>query len=109
MNYKIGLVSLGCPKNLIDSEIILGSLQNEGFELTAEHQLADAIIVNTCAFIGDAKEEAVMSILEAARYKEEGNLKTLIVTGCLAERYKEDIDRRRSRRRRYCCRETQET
>mgnify|MGYP000876365347 CR=1 FL=1 len=91
MNYKIGLVSLGCPKNLIDSEIILGSLQNEGFELTAEHQLADAIIVNTCAFIGDAKEEAVMSILEAARYKEEGNLKTLIVTGCLAERYKEDI------------------
>lgn len=91
MNYKIGLVSLGCPKNLVDSEIILGSLKDEGFELTSEHELADAIIINTCAFIGDAKEEAVMSILEASRFKKEGNLKMLIVTGCMAERYKEDI------------------
>lgn len=91
MNYKVGLVSLGCPKNLVDSEIILGNLKDSGFELTTEHRLADAIIINTCAFIGDAKEEAVISILEAARYKEEGNLKYLIVTGCLAERYKEDI------------------
>lgn len=91
MKYKIGLVSLGCPKNLVDSEIILGTLKDAGFELTPQHELADAIIVNTCAFIGDAKEEAVMSILEAARYKKEGNLKTLIVTGCMAERYKADI------------------
>jgi ribosomal protein S12 methylthiotransferase len=91
LDYKIGLVSLGCPKNLVDSEIILGTLKDAGFELTADHKKADAIIVNTCAFIGDAKEEAVTSILEAARNKDEGNLKTLIVTGCLAERYKEDI------------------
>lgn len=91
MNHKVGLVSLGCPKNLVDSEIILGMLKNEKYELTIEHKNADVIIINTCAFIGDAKEEAIMSILEAARYKEEGNLKLLIVTGCLAERYKADI------------------
>lgn len=91
MNQKIGLVSLGCPKNLVDSEIILGMLKEEGFKLTAEHKNADVIIINTCAFIGDAKEEAIMSILGAARYKVEGNLKLLVVTGCLAERYKMDI------------------
>lgn len=91
MNYKVGLVSLGCPKNLVDSEIMLGSLKDAGFELTAQHEKADVIIVNTCAFIGDAKEEAVNSILEAARHKEDGNLKTLIVTGCMAERYKQEI------------------
>lgn len=91
MNYKIGLVSLGCPKNLVDSEIILGSLKDAGFHLTAQHELAEVIIVNTCAFIGDAKIEAVTSILEAARYKKEGQLKVLVVTGCMAERYKEEI------------------
>jgi len=88
---KIGLISLGCPKNLIDSEIMMGSLRDAGYELTAELEKADAIIVNTCAFIGEAKEEAVMTILEAAKYKEQGNLKYLVVTGCLAERYKEEI------------------
>ncbi|MGI6084452.1 MAG: 30S ribosomal protein S12 methylthiotransferase RimO [Acetivibrionales bacterium] len=91
MNQKIGLVSLGCPKNLVDSEIILGMLKEAGFELTAEHKNADVIIINTCAFIGDAKEEAIISILEAARFKMEGNLKLLVVTGCLAERYKMEI------------------
>lgn len=91
MKQKIGLVSLGCPKNLVDSEIMLGILKDAGYELTEKHETADVIIVNTCAFIGDAKEEAVMAILEAARYKNEGNLKLLVVTGCLAERYKEDI------------------
>ncbi len=91
MKQKVGLVSLGCPKNLVDSEIMLGTLKDAGYELTAEHKEADIIIINTCAFIGDAKEEAVMSILEAARYKDEGNLKLLLVTGCLAERYKADI------------------
>lgn len=91
MKYKIGLVTLGCPKNLVDSEIMLGSLKEAGFELTPEHKEADAIIVNTCSFIGDAKEEAVMSILEAGQYKKTGTLKTLIVTGCMAERYKSDI------------------
>ncbi|NLB79113.1 MAG: 30S ribosomal protein S12 methylthiotransferase RimO [Clostridiaceae bacterium] len=91
MNQKVGLVSLGCPKNLVDSEIMLGTLKEAGYELIGEHENADVIIVNTCAFIGDAKEEAIMSILEAARYKKEGNLKLLVVTGCLAERYKTDI------------------
>ncbi|MCX7772389.1 MAG: MiaB/RimO family radical SAM methylthiotransferase, partial [Clostridia bacterium] len=91
MKQRIGLVSLGCPKNLVDSEIMLGTLKDAGFELTHQHEQADAIIVNTCSFIGDAKEEAVTSILEAARYKEEGNLKVLVVTGCMAERYKDDI------------------
>jgi len=91
LKQKIGLVSLGCPKNLVDSEIMLGILRDAGYELTEKHETADVIIVNTCAFIGDAKEEAVMTVLEAARYKEEGNLKLLVVTGCLAERYKADI------------------
>lgn len=91
MNYKIGLISLGCPKNLVDSEIILGSLKEAGFQLTAQHDQAHVLIVNTCAFIGDAKIEAVTAILEAARYKEEGQLKVLIVTGCMAERYKNEI------------------
>jgi len=91
LEQKIGLVSLGCPKNLVDSEIMLGTLKDAGYELTEKHETADVIIVNTCAFIGDAREEAVMAILEAARYKEEGKLKLLVVTGCLAERYKEDI------------------
>lgn len=91
MDYKIGLISLGCPKNLVDSEIILGSLKDAGFQLTAQHEEAQVIIVNTCAFIGDAKIEAITTILEAARYKKEGQLKVLIVTGCMAERYKNDI------------------
>lgn len=91
MNYKVGLVSLGCPKNLVDSEIILGILKDAGYELTSQHELADAIIVNTCAFIGDAKEEAIVNILEAARHKEDGKLKLLMVTGCMAERYKGEI------------------
>ena len=91
MKKKVGLVSLGCPKNLVDSEIMLGTLKDAGYELTPKHESADVIIINTCAFIGDAKEEAIISILEAARYKIEGNLKLLVVTGCLAERYKTDI------------------
>lgn len=91
MKRKIGIVTLGCPKNLVDSEIMLGTMEEAGFEVTPIHKSAEAIIINTCAFIGDAKEEAIMSILEAARYKDEGSLKLLMVTGCMAERYKEDI------------------
>lgn len=90
-SFKIGLVSLGCPKNLVDSEIILGSLNEKGFEITPFHELADVIVINTCAFISDAKEEAIISILDVARYKTQGNLKYLIVAGCLAERYKEEV------------------
>ena len=91
MKQKISLITLGCPKNLVDSEIMLGTLKEAGFELTSDLDKAGIIIINTCAFIGDAKEEAVMTILQAAQYKEQGNLKYLVVTGCLAERYKEEI------------------
>ena len=89
--YKISMVSLGCPKNQVDAEMMLYSLQNAGFEISSEESQADAIIINTCGFIEDAKAEAIENILEASRYKQEGNCKALIVTGCLAERYKDDV------------------
>lgn len=89
--YKVSMVSLGCPKNQVDAEQMLYSLQQAGFELSSEEAQADAIIINTCGFIEDAKAEAIENILEAARYKAEGNCKALIVTGCLAERYKDDV------------------
>lgn len=88
---KIGMVSLGCPKNQIDAEIILKKLQNAGYEITPVEAEAEAIIVNTCGFIEDAKAEAIENIFEIAKYKQDGSLKSLIVTGCLAERYRDDI------------------
>lgn len=88
---KISMVSLGCPKNLVDAEMMLASLKDAGFEITPYENEADAVIINTCGFIGDAKKEAIENILDVARYKEEGNLKALVVTGCLAERYRDDI------------------
>lgn len=88
---KIGMVSLGCPKNRVDAEIMLKKLQNAGHEIVPEESLAEVIIVNTCGFIEDAKAEAIENILDVANYKKEGNLKALIVTGCLAERYRDDI------------------
>ncbi len=89
--YKVSMVSLGCPKNQIDAEMMLFSLKQAGFELSPEEAQADAIIINTCGFIEEAKAEAIENILEASRYKAEGNCKALIVTGCLAERYKDDV------------------
>lgn len=89
--YKVSMVSLGCPKNQVDAEMMLFSLKEAGFELSPEESQADAIIINTCGFIEDAKAEAIENILEASRYKAEGNCKALIVTGCLAERYKDDV------------------
>ena len=91
MSYNLGLISLGCPKNLVDSEIMLGAFKEKGFVPVQDLSRADAIIVNTCAFIGDAKEEAIVTILDAARHKEEGRCKAMVVTGCLAERYREEI------------------
>ncbi len=91
MGYKVAIVSLGCPKNQVDAEQMLYLLKEAGFEIGAEESAADAIIINTCGFIEDAKAEAIENILEAAKYKTEGNLKALIVTGCLAERYRDDI------------------
>ena len=89
--YKVSMVSLGCPKNQVDAEMMLFTLKQAGFELSSEEAQADAIIINTCGFIEDAKAEAIENILEASRYKAEGNCKALIVTGCLAERYKDDV------------------
>ena len=89
--YKISMVSLGCPKNQVDAEMMLYSLKQAGFEICSEESQADAIIINTCGFIEDAKSEAIENILEASRYKKEGQCKALIVTGCLAERYKDDV------------------
>ena len=89
---KFALISLGCSKNLVDSENFIGILVNKrGFEVTSELDQADMIIVNTCGFIGDAKKESIETILEVSELKETGNLKKIIVTGCLAQRYSEEI------------------
>ena len=88
---KILFISLGCDKNLVDSEVMLGLLTRGGFELTNETGEADIAVINTCSFIHDAKQESVNTILEMAEYKKQGSLKVLIVTGCLAERYKDEI------------------
>jgi len=88
---NIYFISLGCDKNLVDSENMLGILHENGYQITSEEQTADIIIINTCCFINDAKQESINTILEMAEYKKSGNLKALIVTGCLAERYKDEI------------------
>ena len=92
MAQKVGMVSLGCPKNQIDAEIMLAALKNAGFEIVPQESLAEVIIINTCGFIEDAKTEAIENILDVAQYKQgENPLKAIIVTGCLAERYRDDI------------------
>lgn len=91
MNYKIGLVSLGCAKNRTDSEIMLALLSDAGCEIVSDPAVADVIIVNTCGFIDPAKQESIDAILDMAQYKETGCCKKLIATGCLAERYSNDI------------------
>jgi ribosomal protein S12 methylthiotransferase len=90
-NIKIGFVSLGCCKNQLDTEVMLSVLSDEGFEITNEEADADVIIINTCAFINDAKQEAIDNILDIAWFKKHRHLKKIIVTGCLAERYREQI------------------
>ena len=89
----VGLVSLGCPKNLVDSEVMLGRLRARGHSLATDARDADVIVVNTCAFIDRAKQESIDTILEMAREKESGRAKRLVVTGCLAQRYDEELRR----------------
>src|SRR6266851_8821219 len=89
---KVGLISLGCPKNLVDSEVMLGLAQQAGHELTQDAASADVLVVNTCAFIDSAKRESVDTILEMAQHKKDGTCRRLIVTGCLAERYREALE-----------------
>ncbi|PHV70647.1 30S ribosomal protein S12 methylthiotransferase RimO [Sporanaerobium hydrogeniformans] len=91
MNYLVAFVSLGCDKNLVDSENMLGILHQGGYTLTADEMKADVVVVNTCCFIEDAKKESIDTILEVAQYKEHGKCKALIITGCMAQRYKEEI------------------
>ena len=88
---KIGFVSLGCPKNQLDTEVMLHEVLAAGYEITPEDIDADVIIVNTCAFIESAKKEAIDNILDVAWLKKNRSLKAIIVTGCLAERYREEI------------------
>lgn len=89
----VGLVSLGCPKNLVDSEVMLGRLRAGGYEVVADARQAEVIVVNTCAFIDRAKQESVDTILEMAREKESGRARRLVVTGCLSQRYDADLRR----------------
>jgi len=88
---RIGFVSLGCPKNLVDSEVMMGQLKQHGYELTTDREAADVIVVNTCGFIQSAKEESINTILEMAELKDSANLKRLVVAGCLVERYRRDL------------------
>jgi len=88
---KVGFVSLGCPKNLVDSEVMLGTLAGKGYSITAHKEDADVIVVNTCGFIDSAKKESIDTILEMAQLKTDGNCKKLVVAGCLAERYRSEI------------------
>ena len=88
---KVLFISLGCDKNLVDSEVMLGLLAEKGYQMTDDETEAEVIVINTCCFIHDAKEESIQTILEMAEYKKEGTLKALIVTGCLAQRYQQEI------------------
>ena len=87
---KIGFVSLGCSKNLVDTEMMIGLFKKNNYEIVNDPQGADVIVINTCGFVEPAKEEAINTILEMAEYKKQ-NCKCLIVTGCLVERYKDDL------------------
>src|SRR5246127_1714033 len=88
---KVGFVSLGCPKNLVDSEVMMGMLAQAGAELTPRAEEADVIVVNTCSFIASAQQESVNTILEMAKHKRTGRARKLIVAGCLVERFRREI------------------
>src|SRR3982750_1539436 len=88
---KVGFVSLGCPKNLVDSEVMMGQLAEAGYEITSDASEADTVVVNTCGFIESAKQESIDAILEATRLKGEGHASRVIVAGCLVERYRDDL------------------
>ncbi|MBD5559640.1 MAG: 30S ribosomal protein S12 methylthiotransferase RimO [Clostridia bacterium] len=91
MSAKIGVISLGCPKNLVDTEVMIGTLKERGYEFVQDIAQADVVLINTCSFIADAREEAFGAILEAGQQKRYGSVKGIIVTGCLPQRYKERL------------------
>jgi ribosomal protein S12 methylthiotransferase len=88
---KVGFISLGCPKNLVDSEVMMGQLKQSGYQITGDAEEADTVVVNTCGFIDSAKKESIEAILEAAKLKTNGKAKRLIVAGCLVERYRDEL------------------
>ncbi|KAL3145379.1 hypothetical protein ABBQ38_001629 [Trebouxia sp. C0009 RCD-2024] len=88
---KVSMVSLGCPKNTVDGEVILGDLFRSGFDIVDDHEDADAIVVNTCSFVEEAKTESLEAIMQAAQLKADGKAQRVIVTGCLAQRYSQDL------------------
>ncbi len=90
---KIGFLSLGCPKNLVDGEVMLGMARDAGHEITTDAASAEVLVVNTCAFIDSAKQESIDAILEMAAQKRDGHCSRLVVTGCLAERYRDELRR----------------
>lgn len=90
-NKKVHFISLGCPKNLVDSEIMAGTLMKDGFSVVAEAEEAHTVVVNTCGFIEDSKKESIQRILDMAQLKEEGKIKKIVVAGCLTQRYKQDL------------------
>ena len=90
---RVGFVSLGCPKNLVDSEVMMGMLHQAGAELTARAEDADVIVVNTCSFIASAQQESVDTILEMVRHKTEGRAQKIVVAGCLVERFRSEIQK----------------
>ena len=91
MGKKLGYVSLGCAKNLVDTEVMLGLLRDNGYSITEDLSEADLIVVNTCTFIEKAKAESINTILEVAQYKEDGACKGLIVAGCLSQQYQDEL------------------
>ena len=91
MAIRVGMVSLGCPKNQVDAEVMLAKMKKAGFELVPDAAMADVVVINTCGFIEEAKQESIDQILEFAKLKEEGRIKKLIVTGCLSERYQNEL------------------
>ena len=90
---NVGFISLGCSKNLVDTEMMIGIFKENEFNIVNNPKIADVIVINTCGFIESAKEEAINTILEMAEYKKTGRCKVLIATGCLVERYKEDLEK----------------
>src|SRR5262245_37769625 len=88
---KIGFVSLGCPKNLVDTEVMMGNIASAGHSLTASPEDADVIVVNTCSFIDPAKKESIDTVLEMAEFKKSGKAQRLVVAGCLVERFRSEI------------------
>src|SRR5438445_3070655 len=90
-NKKVHFISLGCPKNLVDSEIMAGTLMKDGYQVVGEAEDADTVIVNTCGFIEDSKKESIQRILDMSDLKQQGKVKKVVVAGCLTQRYKDDL------------------